>query len=46
MGGGIGARFAGIYPEKILSLVCLEGFMSIQNPEFEKKRLKAWFGYT
>ncbi|UVD74338.1 alpha/beta fold hydrolase [Leptospira borgpetersenii] len=42
MGGGIGARFAGIYPEKILSLVCLEGFISIQNPEFEKKRLKAW----
>lgn len=42
MGGGIGARFAGIYPERIKSLVCLEGFMSLQSPEFEKKRLKAW----
>ncbi|TGK37450.1 alpha/beta hydrolase [Leptospira gomenensis] len=42
MGGGIGARFAGIYPEKILSLVCLEGFMSLPSLENERKRLKVW----
>ncbi|PNV72817.1 alpha/beta fold hydrolase [Leptospira inadai] len=42
MGGGLGSRIAGILPERVESLVCLEGFSSLQNPEKERKRFRSW----
>lgn len=42
MGAGISARFAGLYPERIKSLVCLEGFSGIQPLNQEKIRIRNW----
>ncbi|TGK14162.1 alpha/beta hydrolase [Leptospira fletcheri] len=42
MGGGLGSRIAGLVPERVESLVCLEGFSSLPNPEKERKRFRSW----
>lgn len=42
MGAGISARYAGLYPEKIRSLVCLEGFSGIQPAHLEKTKIRNW----
>lgn len=42
MGGGLGSRIAGLYPDRIETLVCLEGFSSLQNPEKERRRFLSW----
>ncbi|PJZ68396.1 alpha/beta hydrolase [Leptospira perolatii] len=42
MGGGIASRIAGLYPERVKSLVCLEGFSSLQDPEKERRRFRSW----
>ncbi|MEI7011610.1 alpha/beta fold hydrolase [Leptospira licerasiae] len=42
MGGGLGSRIAGLYPERVESLICLEGFSSIQDPEKERRRFLGW----
>ncbi len=42
MGGGLGSRIAGLYPDRVESLICLEGFSSMQDPEKERRRFVAW----
>ncbi|TGJ98568.1 alpha/beta hydrolase [Leptospira langatensis] len=42
MGGGLGSRIAGLYPDRVESLVALEGFSSIPDPERERRRFRSW----
>lgn len=42
MGAALCARYAGLFPERIKSMVCLEGFSGIQPMEFEKNRIRNW----
>ena len=46
MGGGMAARYAGLFPEKIKLLVCLEGFSGLQPQEVERNRLREWLMTT
>lgn len=40
MGGGMAARYTGLFPEKIKLLICLEGFSGLQPQEVERNRLR------
>ena len=42
-GAAMAARFAGLYPEKIRSLVLFEGFSGRKIPAEEAERIKSWF---
>ncbi|MCB1160585.1 MAG: alpha/beta hydrolase, partial [Leptospiraceae bacterium] len=42
MGASIAARYSGLFPERILGLICLEGFIGILPKEYEKKRIQDW----
>lgn len=42
MGGGLGSRISGLYPDRVETLVCLEGFSSLQDPEKERRRFLSW----
>lgn len=42
MGASAAARFAGIFPEEIASLVLFEGFVGLSPVEEEQRRLKSW----
>lgn len=42
MGAALAARFAGTLPEKVRSLVLLEGFSGLLSPDTEADRLRSW----
>lgn len=42
MGGGFAARYTGLQPHRIKSLVCLEGFADLLNYQREKDRILHW----
>lgn len=42
MGGGMAARYTGLFPEKIKLLLCLEGFSGLQPQETERNRMREW----
>lgn len=42
MGAALGARYSGIFPEKIQGLVCLEGFSGIKPMSTEREKLQKW----
>jgi pimeloyl-ACP methyl ester carboxylesterase len=42
MGAGLGTRYAGLFPEKIKGLICLEGFSGLQSAEKEIENIKKW----
>lgn len=46
MGGGMAARYTGLFPEKIKLLICLEGFSGLQPQEVERNRLREWLMST
>lgn len=46
MGGGMAARFTGLFPEKIKLLICLEGFSGLQPQDVERNRLREWLTTT
>ena len=41
-GASLAARFAGLFPEKIRSLVCVEGFSGLKTPSEERNRIRQW----
>lgn len=43
MGASIAARYSGLFPERILGLICLEGFIGILPKEYEKKGYRIGF---
>ncbi|MCB1141793.1 MAG: alpha/beta hydrolase [Leptospiraceae bacterium] len=45
MGAGISARYAGMYPEKIRGLICLEGFSGLQPLDKESGRIRNWLDH-
>jgi len=42
LGAGLAARYSGLYPEKIQSLILLEGFSGLQAWKKEKQRILNW----
>lgn len=42
MGGGLAARYTGLFPEKIKGLICLEGFSGLQSQDRERTRIREW----
>jgi pimeloyl-ACP methyl ester carboxylesterase len=46
LGAGLSARYAGLQPERLKALICLEGFVGFQGWEQEKKRINSWLEQT
>ncbi|MCB1192120.1 MAG: alpha/beta hydrolase [Leptospiraceae bacterium] len=46
LGAALGARYTGIFPEKIEALICLEGFSGIKPMNVERENIIKWLGRT
>ena len=42
MGASVGARYAGLFPESVTALICLEGFTGLQPLQKERSRITDW----
>lgn len=42
MGAGLGARYSGIFPEKVKKLICLEGFSGVIPWAKEREKIRGW----
>ncbi|MCE9501653.1 MAG: alpha/beta hydrolase [Leptospira sp.] len=42
LGGGLAARYAGLFPEKLDMLFCIEGFSGIIPVARERERMRGW----
>jgi len=42
MGAGLGARYSGLFPEKIKRLICIEGFSGIISMHRERDKIRTW----